>query len=337
MSQPVAMVTGAGGEMARLLIPALRKRGRDVVAVDLVALPQSVQERCVETVEASITDRERMQELLKRHRPRYVFHLAAVLSAKAERDPDLAHRVNVEGTLDLLRNSRDIAGTDDAPVRFVFPSSIAIYGLPDAATKAAQGAVTETEWTVPTAMYGCNKLYCELVGRFLASRSPRLEFRSIRFPGLISAETLPTSGTTDYAPAMIHAAVSGRSYTCFVDPDARLPFMTMPDAVEAMLQLAEAEPAGLSAAVYNIKGFSASASEIREEVRRHYPAAEIDFDVSEEKQALVDSWPADVDDTRARTDWGLAPKHDLARALADYLIPALRRRYGTGTGAELSA
>lgn len=331
MGRPIALVTGAGGEMGHLLTPELTSRGYDVVAIDLVELPAVMRERCLETAQASIRDTERMRDLLCRHPPAFVFHLAAILSAKAEREPLLAHEVNVEGTLELFRLCLDQQKASGTAVRFMFPSSIAVYGLPDAATKNAQGAVREEEWTVPTGMYGCNKLYGELVGSFLsrprASGGGLLDFRSIRFPGLISADTLPTSGTTDYAPAMIHAAVQGKPYDCFVSADARLPFMTMPDGVQAILGLALTERSALSRCVYNIQGFSASAGDLRAAVLEHYPDARIGFAPAPARQALVDTWPAAIDDARARRDWGLAPRHDLRAALSDYLIPALRERY----------
>lgn len=325
MGKAVALVTGAGGEMGRLLLPELQRRGFDLIALDLHPLPAELRALCVETAQLDILDTDRMKELFERHRPQRIFHLAAILSSNAERDPDRAHRVNVEGTLGLLDLCR--AG-DEGPARFLFPSSIAVYGLPDAATKQAQGTLKEWQWTTPRGIYGCNKVYCELVGTYRSRREPsRLDFRAIRFPGLISAETLPTGGTTDYAPEMIHAAAQAKPYTCFVDEASRLPFMTMPDGVEALLTLADVDATKLTRHVYNIKGFSASAGEIRAEVLRHFPETAIGFDPDPAKQQIVDTWPADVEDSRARRDWGLAPRHGLAEAFRDYLVPALLARY----------
>jgi len=326
MSRPVALVTGAGGEMGHLLIPSLVEKGFDVVATDLVSLPAELRTRCVDSVEATILDREAMRALFRRHAPGYVFHLAAVLSAKAERGSDLAHRVNVEGTYGLFKLCQEERSHGAPPVRFIFPSTIAIYGMPDRKTKTAHGAVSESEWTIPAGMYGCNKLYCELIGSYLSRpEGAELDFRAIRFPGLISAETLPSGGTTDYAPEMIHAAASGSPYDCFVDAETRLPFMIMPDAIEALLQLATVDVGKLSTRVYNIRAFNASAAEIRAETLRHFPEAQIGFAPVAEKQVVVDSWPEDTDDSLARREWGLEPKFDLERALADYLVPALRR------------
>jgi threonine 3-dehydrogenase len=325
MVKRTALVTGAGGEMGQMLIPALRALDYDVVALDLVGLPERIQALCTETVEASILDLDIMQDLFQRHSPGLVFHLAAVLSRKAELDPELAHRVNVDGTYNLFKLCDQPYG--DEPVRLLFPSSIAVYGLPSGAIKKEAGALKETEWTVPSGVYGCNKLYCELLGAHLQRSTGRPDFRSIRFPGLISADTLPTGGTTDYAPEMIHAAAQGNPYNCFVLRDTRLPFMTMPDAVEALIKLALAEPQRLTTRAFNIRGFSASAAEIRSEVLKHFPDAEIGFEPDPSRQILVDSWPGDVDDSRAQKDWGFSPKHGLALALSAYLVPAMKKRY----------
>ena len=146
--------------------------------------------------------------------------------------------MNVEGTLQLLEFAQRQGESHGRPVVFVYPSSIAAYGLPDAATRARAGAVAEDDYNQPTTMYGCNKLYCEQLGRYYARfykqlaaerAAGRVDFRCLRFPGLISAITMPAGGTSDYAPEMIHAAAQGEPYACFVRPDTRIPFMAMPD------------------------------------------------------------------------------------------------------------
>lgn len=335
MSKPVAFVTGAGGEMGHLLLPALKSRGYDVVALDLVPLPPEIGSSCKAAIEASILDAPALEEVFRRHHPQILLHLAAVLSTKAEKDPDLAHDVNTNGTVALFRLAREEALAAGRNVVVMFPSSIAVYGLPDARAKDAAGAVREEDWVRPAGMYGINKVYGEMLGSYLTARArkagePGLDFRAIRFPGLVSAETLPSGGTSDYAPEMIHAAAQGRPYSCFVRPDTRLPFMTMPDAVESFLSLASAPAESLTRRVYNIGAFSPSAAEIREAALEHFPGAEIGFDPVPARQAIVDTWPADVDDRSARADWGHAPRHGLREAVRDYLVPALRRRYAAG-------
>lgn len=327
--RPVALVTGAGGEMGSLLLPALAARGHAIVALDLAELPATLGEHCVEALQLDLLDTPRLQSVFERVQPTHVFHLAAVLSSRAERDPRRAFRVNVEATLELLRLCQLLSG---GPARFIFPSSIAVYGLPDRATKNAHPELAEWQWTCPIGQYGIHKLYCELEGTYLSRRPTvegghRVDFRAIRFPGLISAETLPSGGTTDFAPEMIHAAARDEAYTCFVSAETRLPFMTMPDAVAALLALTEAEEARLTRRAYNIQGFSSSAEEILDEARRCFPRVRVRFESQPSRQAIVDSWPAGLDDQPARRDWGLSPRHGLRQALEEYLVPALERRY----------
>lgn len=336
MSDRIALVTGAAGEMGHALVPALLEQGISVVAADVRPVDPALARSCLECAATSVLDERAMAGLFERHRFTHVFHLAALLSTSAEKDPELAHRVNVDGTFAVYRLClAQGRATGEAP-RVMFPSSIAVYGLPDARTKAAHGRVRESEWLEPAGMYGCNKLYCEHVGNYLAQRRdgaarPPLDFRSIRFPGLVSAETLPTGGTTDYAPEMIHAAARGVPYACFVRADSRLPFMTMPDAVAALLRLGEADARSLTRRVYNIRAWSVTAGEIREEVLRHFPEARITFEPAAARQAIVDSWPADLDDSAARGDWGFEPRHGFEDAVAGYLVPALRAQYASSS------
>jgi nucleoside-diphosphate-sugar epimerase len=266
----------------------------------------------------------------------HVFHLAALLSTRSEFTPVTAHQVNVEGTMNLLEFAQKQGESHGRPVVFMYPSSIAAYGLPDIETKMRVGKVSENEWTKPTTMYGCNKLYCEHMGRYYAKRykqlaaetlSGKVDFRCLRFPGLISAVTVPSGGTSDYAPEMIHAAAQGKPYACFVRPDTRIPFMAMPDGVEALLTLAAAPKRTLNHTVYNVGAFNPSAGEIREIVVAAFPGAEISWQLDAKRQGIVDSWPADVDDSAARAEWGFAPEYDLRRAFSEYLIPTIRQRY----------
>jgi threonine 3-dehydrogenase len=332
MDTRTALVTGASGELGHLLIPALRKQGYELVAVDLQPLPPEIAAHCRASVAGSIVDHDVMAGLFRDHAPDAVFHLAALLSSKAERYPDLAQDVNVSATMNLFRLCRERAREAGHDVRFHFPSSIAVYGLPDAAAKTAAGAVKEEDWNRPAGIYGCNKLYCEMIGSYFAARArkdgtPGLDFRAIRFPGLISADTLPSGGTSDYAPEMIHAAAQGKPYACFVAAETRMPFMTMPDAVEAILRLDAAPADRLTTRVYNIGAFAPSAEEIRAATLAHFPDARIEFEPVAWRQAIVDTWPSAVDDSRARRDWGHAPRHRLAEAMSDYLVPALVKRY----------
>jgi len=337
--KPATLVTGANGEMGHGLIDALAAAGgSNVIAIDVRPVDDTIRGKCTETITGDILDQRLMERLQSEYEIHTIYHLAALLSTRAEFTPESAHRVNVEGTMYLLKLAVEQSRWHGFPVRFLFPSSIAVYGLPSVAEKKRAGKVAEKDWTMPNTMYGCNKLYCEHLGRYYAHHYRQLaadtekrggvDFRCIRFPGLISAVTVPSGGTSDYAPEMLHAAAQGKPYECFVREDVRIPFMAMPDAIDALLKLQSAPAERLSQSVYNITSFSPSAGEIRATALRAFAGARITFRPDDKRQAIVDSWPEDVDDTAARRDWGFSPSFDEQQAFDSYLIPGIRKRYG---------
>ena len=342
MAKTVVLVTGANGEIGRSLLQTLaRDGGYDAVTLDLTPLPDSMRPLVTASYAGNIMDRYLLDQLAAHHEVDMVFHLAALLSTRGERDPELAHQVNVEGTLNVLRMAQNQSSRLGRPARILFPSSIAVYGLPSVEEKHRAGAVREEQWNLPITMYGCNKLYCEHLGRYFTffarqlgalAAATRLDFRALRFPGLISAETVPTGGTSDFGPEMLHAAAQGLPYKCFVEPEARIPFMVMPDAVRAMMGLARADRASLTTCVYNIAAFSPSAAEIAERVKRAFPGARIDYEPDPVRAKIVASWPESVDDARARADWGWKPAYDWDRAFDEYLVPSVKARYDAATG-----
>lgn len=335
MRKPSVLVTGAGGEIGHGLVTRLAGDGASVITLDVNALDQTLAPLVSREFHGSITDVAVLDRILAEFEVDRVFHLAALLSTRSEFTPVTAHHVNVEGTLNLLEFAQRQGESHGRPVVFVYPSSIAAYGLPDLATKTSVGRVREDEFAHPRTMYGCNKLYCEQLGHYYAryykqlsaDANCRVDFRAVRFPGLISGVTLPSGGTSDYAPEMIHAAAKEEAYECFVRPDTTIPFMAMPDGVDALLTLAGADRSKLTRSNYNLTAFSRSAAKIREVVTRAFPRAAIDYVVDAKRQSILDSWPADVDAGAAQSDWGFAPKYDFDRAFADYLIPTIRRRY----------
>ena len=337
MRKPVVLITGAGGEIGHGLIEQLAKgEGASIVTLDLNQLEPSLASRVQREFTGSITDARLLDRILSEFEIDTVYHLAALLSTRSEFTPLTAHQVNVEGTLSLLEFAQREAESHGRPVKFLYPSSIAAYGLPDVETKRRVGRVHEDAYNTPSTMYGCNKLYCEHLGRYYArfykqlsaeSQSGRVDFRCVRFPGLISAVTVPSGGTSDYAPEMIHAAATNAPYACFVRPDTRIPFMAMPDGVNALLHLASAPRERLTRTAYNLSAFNPSADEIRAEVLRAFPDARITWTNDTRRQGIVDSWPDDVDDSAARRDWGHAPRYGLAAAFGEYLIPTIRQRY----------
>jgi threonine 3-dehydrogenase len=336
MRAPVVLVTGAGGEIGHALIERLAAAGRTIVTIDIAPLDRRLTKHVRREFTGSITDRALLERVLAEFEIDLVFHLAALLSTRAEFTPVTAHEVNVEGTLNLLEFAHHEGESHGRPVTFMYPSSIAAYGLPNLDTKNRVGRVHEDEWTNPTTMYGCNKLYCEHLGRYYArhykqlaaeSTARRVDFRCVRFPGLISAVTMPSGGTSDYAPEMIHAAARREPYACFVRPDTRIPFMVMPDAVTAIMDLAFAPRERLTRTAYNLSAFSPSAEEIHRVALKAFPDAQISWRNDAKRQNIVDSWPAEVDDGAARRDWGFSPKFDFTRAFDEYLIPTIRERY----------
>ena len=338
MRKPVVLITGAGGEIGRGLIERLALQAdRAIVTLDLAPLDRAIAPLVEHEITGSILDRPLLERLLAQYEVDLVYHLAALLSTRSEFTPLSAHQVNVEGTLNLLEFAQHEGESHGRRVVFMYPSSIAVYGLPDLDTKSRAGRVREDEWTHPTTMYGCNKLYCEGLGHYYArhykqlSAGPatgRVDFRCVRFPGLISAMTMPSGGTSDYAPEMIHAAARGVPYRAFTRPDTRIPFMAMPDAVDALLQLSRARREDLTRTAYNVGAFSPTAEELQRKVVDAFPGARIGWEVDLKRQGILDTWPADVDDGAARRDWGFAPRYDFDRALSEYLIPTIRQRYG---------
>jgi len=337
MRKPVVLITGASGEIGHGLIDRLAADGsRAIVTLDVAPLAPDQAKKVQRETIGSILDQPALERILAEFEVDLVFHLAALLSTRSEFSPRTAHEVNVEGTLNLLEFAQHEGESHGRPVTFLYPSSIAAFGLPTLDAKRAAGRVREDQFNQPATMYGCNKLYCEQLGYYYSHHYKRLspephigrvDFRAVRFPGLISADTVPSGGTSDYAPEMIHAAAKGEPYACFVRPDAQIPFMAMPDGVEALLALARAPRSAITQSAYNLGAFAPTADEVRLEVLRAFPSAAITFNVDTKRQGIVDSWPADVDDSAARRDWGFAPKYNFESAFREYLIPRIKQRY----------
>lgn len=337
MHEEVILITGANGEIGHGLIHHLAGQKKAIVALDLNPLDDVLQPLVRHWQIGDILNFALLEKLFEEYHFSVVFHLASILSSKAEQNPELAHKVNVEGTLNLLRLAEVQSRRDCLPVKFIYPSSIAVYCLPDLKTKQAAGKVREDQFTTPATMYGINKLYCEHLGRYYskhykqlannANPDELLDFRALRFPGLISSETVPTGGTSDYGPEMLHAAAKGVSYDCFVRPDTRLPFMVMPDAVKSLILLKEAPRQALTQTVYNVTSFNPSAQELYELTVAAFPKADIRFVPDCHRQCIVDSWPADIDDSAAQRDWGWQPDYNFDRAFSEYLVPVIRARY----------
>ena len=336
MSEKLVLITGACGEIGQALVQNLAERGGfRIVTSDLASLPDSIRKMASEHVQGDLVYKVKT---FYDYDFDVIFHLAASLSSKAEVATEEAHRINVEGTMQLLMLAAYRSEKYKKEIKFLFPSSIAAYGMSDLAAKIAAGRVKEDEHNAPHTMYGCNKLYCEKLGMYysryfgqkhLDDNPPRmLDFRAIRFPGLISAFTLPSGGTSDYGPEMLHAAAQGKPYACFVREDTKISFMAMPDAIKSLMVLTETPREKLSHTVYNIAAFALTAGEFRDRAVKAFPGADITFAPNPRRQGIVDSWPEDVDDSLARAEWGWKPDYDADAFFDEYFLPEIRKRYG---------
>lgn len=305
------LVTGAGGQIGSELTPALRERhGHDNV---IASGPHDAEALASPCEVVDVTDRGRLREVVDAYNVDRIYHLAAILSAKGESDPQLAYEVNVQGLYNVLEVAREV----DLD-RLMVPSSIAVFG-PDSPDVPAERTVL---W--PTTIYGISKVFLELMADYYY-RSYELDVRGVRFPGILSYKTRPGGGTTDYAVEAFYEAIESGSYTYFVREDTQLPMMYMPDAIRALMELAAADDGNLRyRCAYNVGALSFTPAELTAEIRRHIP----DFDARyapDDRQVIADSWPNDLDDTAAREDWGWEPEYDL-EALAEDMIANLRRK-----------
>ncbi len=326
-------ITGANGEIGHALIRKLAADGASIVALDLHPLDHDLAGLCAEAYRGDIRDTDVLSEIGRHHRFSAIFHMASLLSSRGESNPELAHEVNVNGSFNIMNLARQQSTLRGDPVKLIFTSSIAVYGL--YANDDREHPVKEREFLTPRTMYGINKLYVEQMGRYFSRfylgkpGEVPIDFRCLRFPGLISSATLPSGGTTDYGPEMLHAAARGESYQCFVKASTRLPFMVMDDAVDSLVKLHRVPRTQLKHQIYNVTGFSVRADEILALIEQSFPGADIQFEPVSERQEIVDSWPEYVDDSPARRDWGWQPKFDFARAFAEILVPRVKARYSS--------
>jgi nucleoside-diphosphate-sugar epimerase len=304
------LVTGALGQIGSELVPALRVRYgvERVVASDLAASPSSTPSVEGPYERLDCTELQDLRAVMRRHDVGEIYHLCAVLSAVAESDPEKAWRVNIESLLNVLLAAREFGS------RVFFPSSIAAFGPSTPRVDTPQVAVQR-----PSTMYGVTKLAGELLCDYYAARF-RIDARGLRLPGLISYVAQPGGGTTDYAVEMLRAAAAGERYSCFLAPQTRLDMMYMPDAVAAIIQLMEADPALLKHRnAYNITAMSVTPAELAAQIRVRAPRFILDYRVDPLRQSIADSWPQSLDASAAREDWGFAPRFGLAAMTQDML------------------
>lgn len=303
------LVTGSKGQIGSELVDVLSdQHGPEAVVASDLRPDASVNGTAAATfVQLDVTDREALRETVERYDVGTVFHLASLLSAVGERQPDTAWKVNVEG----LRNVLDLAREHD--LRVFWPSSIAVFGSATPLENTPQTTVLD-----PTTMYGVTKVSGELLCRYHHLRYGT-DVRSLRYPGLISYAAEPGGGTTDYAVHIFYAAVREEPYVCFLRPETRLPMMYMPDAVRAACDLMTAPSSDVGVRTsYNVTAMSFSAQQLAEAIQRQRPGFEIRYE-PDERQRIADTWPSSIDDSVARAEWGWAPRYDLDAMVQDML------------------
>ncbi len=320
MSKEKILVTGATGQIGSELTLKLRKKyGNDnVVAAGHKRKPS---EKLLESgpfVYLDVTDKEAIEKVVKEYEIDTVYHLAAVLSAIGEEKPQLAWHVNINGLYNVLEVAREYG-----LLRVFWPSSIAVFGPEAPRVNTPQNTVL-----IPRTVYGVTKVAGELLCNYYFTKFG-VDVRSVRYPGIISSETLPGGGTTDYAVEIFYEAIKHRRYVCFVREDTVLPMMYMPDCLKAALDLMEADADKITCRTsYNVSAMSFSAGELVAEIKKYIPDFTCEFK-PDFRQKIADSWPMSIDDSAARRDWGWKPAYDLAAMTRD-MIEKLTRKLAEG-------
>ncbi len=304
------IVIGSSGQIGTELVMELRARyGNDnVVASDLKDAAKEVMESGpFETLDA--LDKVKLFELIKKHKITQVYLLAAMLSATAEQKPMFAWKLNMESLFNVLE-----LASEGHIKKIYWPSSIAVFGPTTPRENTPQYTVIE-----PSTVYGISKQtgerWCEWY-----FKKHGVDTRSLRYPGLIGWKSAPGGGTTDYAVHIFHEALKNKSYECFLSENTVLPMMYMQDAIRATIEIMEAPAEKIKIrGAYNLSGFSFSPKDIAGEIRKSIPEFKISYK-PDFRQQIADSWPASIDDSEARKDWGWKPEFDLSTMSADMLI-----------------
>ncbi|HHE46266.1 MAG TPA: NAD-dependent epimerase/dehydratase family protein [Bacteroidetes bacterium] len=315
------MVTGSVGQIGSELTMELRRRygAENVIATGRKTQPSDELRDSGPFHFIDVNKTETVEEIVKKYDIDTVYHMAAILSAVGEKNPQLCWNVNMNGTINILE-----LGLKYEMARIIIPSSIAVWGRGAPLDNTPQETILK-----PTTMYGVTKVCGELLCDYYVQRFG-LDIRGLRYPGIISYETLPGGGTTDYAVAIYYEAVDKGSYTCFVREDTRLPMMYMPDAIDGTIQLAEADFDKLvHHSDFNHAAMSFSAGELAASIKKYIPGFEVTYE-PDFRQAIADSWPNSIDDSAAREEWGWKPKWDLD-AMTQDMLKHLRERKEKGT------
>ncbi len=308
------LVTGALGQIGSELVPELRRlHGDDAVVASDIRMPTPARASDAPIFEHVDCARPHLvHDAVRRHDVGAIYHLASLLSAVAEERPQVAWAVNMGGLYNVLEVARQFR------CAVFFPSSIGAFGPSTPRDGAPQTTIQR-----PNTMYGVTKVSGELLCDYYASRFG-VDARGLRLPGLVSHVAPPGGGTTDYAVEMFRQALRYGRYACFLEADARLDMMYMPDAIRAMIELMAADPARLvHRNAFNVAATSVTPAELAAAIAQRIPGFEVDYEVDPVRQAIAESWPRSVDDSAARAEWGWAPRYDLD-AMVDDMLARLR-------------
>jgi nucleoside-diphosphate-sugar epimerase len=304
------LVIGSVGQIGSELVPFLREKyGKEnVVAAGHSKQPTEALKNAGPFEFVDALNRESVEKTLDQYDIDTIYHLAAVLSAAGEKNPQLAYQVNVNGFYNILE-----IGRERQLERIMVPSSIAAFGPETPRDNTPNETVLK-----PTTMYGVTKVAGELLCNYYVRRFG-VDVRGVRYPGIISSETLPGGGTTDYSVEMYYAAVKGEHYTSFLREDSTLPMMYMPDALKAIVDLAEADIGKLAHHCdFNVNSMSFSPEELAASIQAEVPELTVDYK-PDFRQAIADSWPRSLDDSAAKREWGWQPSYDLPSMTKDMI------------------
>lgn len=314
------MVTGSVGQIGSELTMVLRKKyGNDnVLATDCRTElnPELRDSGPFELI--NVVKKKTIEEVVKKYNIDTIYHLSAILSAEGEKNPVLCWDVNMNGTYNILE-----VALEHEMTRIFIPSSIAAFGPETPLDNTPQETILR-----PKTIYGVTKVAGELLSNYYVKRFG-LDIRGCRYPGIISNETLPGGGTTDYAVTIYFEAVKNKKYTCYVKEDTRLPMMYMPDCLKAAADLMEADFSRLKHhSDFNVTAMSFSAGELAAEIKKYIPEFTCEYE-PDFRQEIADSWPNSIDDSAAREEWGWEPSYDLAAMTKD-MLDVLSKRHAEG-------